>query len=442
MNSYRILKKQGFKFLFWSVIRYFYIRLSNFIGYIFDIVFRSIGFIIRRLDSIIENKDVILFGSDRGRTEKCDTNHLFEWMAKNTDEVTTVWVGGGHFYDNSTYTSCRIKSLQGVHYLLKSPLIVISSNKDDVAIHPSFVPNSTRVIKIHYGDPIHKGSKSNIKEDIDYKVTMSEFTAELWEKRQGITGSYVITGYPRNDLMLDPPQKMVDECRELIPEVNQHKIMLYTPSKSKLYPYTEIKENSVFFPFEDFQNEELSDILKKENILLLLRPHPIDEKKMNKNTNLVYRKMKSYLKELASNCSQIHYLPPSVQSNTVPLLCLSDILVTDYSSIYHDYLLLDRPILFAPYDIELFDEHRGHIYDYNDNTPGYKIESFHMFKEVASELSKGKDIYSQERTKVKERFHKYNDGKSRERMYSFILNELEKESDEQVDYDVIPSSEI
>ena len=64
----------------------------------------------------------------------------------------------------------------------------------------------------------------------------------------------------------------------------------------------------------------------------------------------------------------IHYDPTA---DVYPALADVDLLVTDYSSIYFDFLLLDRPIVFFANDLDLYLRRERHLlFEYRDMTPG------------------------------------------------------------------------
>ena len=77
-----------------------------------------------------------------------------------------------------------------------------------------------------------------------------------------------------------------------------------------------------------------------------------------------------------------------------------DCLVTDYSSIYVDYLLTDHPIIFLPYDRDAYLDERGMNFDYDDVTPGPKPETMEEFFECIKEGLKENDPWKKERGRV------------------------------------------
>ena len=113
-----------------------------------------------------------------------------------------------------------------------------------------------------------------------------------------------------------------------------------------------------------------------------------------------------------TKCSDVQYL-----------LRLSKCLITDYSSIHYDYLLIDRPILFIPYDInEYIKNTSGFNCNYNDFTAGPKITNGKDFFNSIKHALCDKSYYSEERKRVRELVHTYHDNNSSERSYSALKN--------------------
>ena len=79
------------------------------------------------------------------------------------------------------------------------------------------------------------------------------------------------------------------------------------------------------------------------------------------------------------------------------LLNLFDVLITDYSSIYIDYLLLDRPIIFIPYDKQEYLNKRGMNFEYDKVTPGYKPENMEEFLQSLNKILLNKDEFKEDR---------------------------------------------
>jgi CDP-glycerol glycerophosphotransferase (TagB/SpsB family) len=106
--------------------------------------------------------------------------------------------------------------------------------------------------------------------------------------------------------------------------------------------------------------------------------------------------------------------------NPQPLLFYSDILITDYSSIYFDFLLMDRPMIFYNYDYDDYKDKRDFLFSYEDNTPGPKVQTQGELLVAIEKYLNNPELDSEIRTKIKNRFHKYPDGKACERTYKLI----------------------
>lgn len=156
----------------------------------------------------------------------------------------------------------------------------------------------------------------------------------------------------------------------------------------------------------------LDDALARRGILLVIKPHPLQDLsrvEMNRLESIRFitdRKLAEagvQLYELVENCGA---------------------LLTDYSSIYYDYLFLDRPICFMIGDMEAYK--RGFIIDDPlSEMTGPKIRTVPELIAFMDDVLAGKDDYRRERAALKDRVFKYQDDRNCERLFSF-LQEHEK----------------
>ncbi len=107
-------------------------------------------------------------------------------------------------------------------------------------------------------------------------------------------------------------------------------------------------------------------------------------------------------------CYEInHYLP------------FFDLLVTDYSGAYFDFLLLDKPVVFFNYDLQWYIENDyGLYFEYEDIAKGPKCTSWTEVVSASKEILEN-DVWMNERTLIKKKVFKYIDGESSRRAYEF-----------------------
>ena len=101
------------------------------------------------------------------------------------------------------------------------------------------------------------------------------------------------------------------------------------------------------------------------------------------------------------------------------LLENADILLTDYSSVFYEFLLLNRPIGFMLKDME--DYSRGFLSDDPlSEMPGGKIYSLSQLKEFIINCNMNIDPYEDERNRIKKKVYRYFDSNNCKRLLNFI----------------------
>ncbi|HHB1597057.1 TPA: CDP-glycerol glycerophosphotransferase family protein, partial [Vibrio campbellii] len=183
-------------------------------------------------------------------------------------------------------------------------------------------------------------------------------------------------GQPRNDALV---KNQLDSLREktAIRSRGESKHILYAPTWR---PYA----NTKFFPFASFSSQELSTFLEVNDIYIYLRPHP----------HYVFEVEESILA-----LDRVVMFDSECFPEVMDFLSCFDLLITDYSSIYLDFIALTRPVIFIPYDLELYKREVGFSLDYDAFTPGHKVhEQKNLFYSIMESLQSF--IYEEEVKKV------------------------------------------
>ena len=139
--------------------------------------------------------------------------------------------------------------------------------------------------------------------------------------------------------------------------------------------------------------EKLLAFLEENHIFLCIRMHLYDTTGCE------------WLKELDCPGSRIRFLNEDRVADIMEILNVFDLLITDYSSIYIDYLITEKPVLFLPYDREEYLKDRGLNFDYDKVTPGPKPKTFSQFLNSVYDLLYNHDSYVQLRKETNQFFN-------------------------------------
>ncbi|GAF81339.1 unnamed protein product, partial [marine sediment metagenome] len=153
-----------------------------------------------------------------------------------------------------------------------------------------------------------------------------------------------VTGYPRNDALLDtgwPNSRKIDYIDSIKNEVVYEYVFTYLPTFRDSH-----RGNPNLFVRYNFDTNAIHQILERLNAILIVKPHSADNK-LN-------------LPADEKTMQRIYSASDEELPDIYPILSQTDVLITDYSGVYFDYLLLNRPIIFAPFDINQYvKEDRG-----------------------------------------------------------------------------------
>ena len=156
--------------------------------------------------------------------------------------------------------------------------------------------------------------------------------------------------------------------------------------------------------------EEERDFLKKENLVFYMKMHP-----------------KSKVKALFEKISYSNMINIDADVDPYTFLRKVDLLVTDYSSIYSDYLLLDRPSVLFPFDFEEYsNDTRECYFSYEEYMPEIKTYTMSELMEAIVKVLE-KDEGTEGRQKLREQIFTLEDGRSSEYLYQKIQGLYKKQ---------------
>lgn len=418
--------------------------LKRFVHVIYEVVGKTINVIVNLLASAIsllvpKSDNILLFGSWFGKSFADNSKYLYLYCSYNKEELglnKVLWITDSDYVYNDlkgkNLDVYKKWSLSGIWYHYRSGYHFICQQANDINAY--FSVRSKRV-QLWHGVGFKNISaideipnKNSIKYKLSYFIkfittrgfwykfiflSTSQFATEkifnlsfrVWENK------FIEGNYPRNIFLNEKDDKKYLDNRQakLIEEIRVikdkgYKIAFYLPTYRnnayldkngrKIYPLNIDSE-------EEF--DEFDKFLGKNKIYFLSKFHfagnscLIDEKKNFKN------------------------LPMDL--DVYPILKCTDILITDYSSIYADFLFLDKPVIFYPYDLDKYkNQDKGFIFDFDQVTPGEKAFDVESLKSKMIYCLKNDDFKS-ERDKIKKLYF----GNNTEDSFYSLLQKIRSE---------------
>lgn len=332
------------------------------------------------------------------------------WFVKNENDFKDIKIHNVYFYsrDNTKSDKSRFK-----YYNTFSKYIIDCNNY--------IKKKSQHQFRIHltHGTPIKVAKDyGNQCGDTDYVIQASDFFTNVTKELFLVKDEQVIsTGLPRNDILF------YNDKIDFFPEVKRKKTITWFPTyrnhkmfKGKNDATYNMKINFKYgIPLIEDKDDliKLNTILKNKDILLLIKLHPVEDESVVsefKLDNIKLIKEEMFLKN---------------HTNLFNVFANSDALITDYSSVYYDFLLTKKPIGLAIPDLEEYKKHVNLMYDdYEKNIIGEYLYSFDDLINFINNISNDKDNKYDLRMEKLKLYYKYTDGNSSHRVVELLKKNM------------------
>lgn len=353
------------------------------------------------------NKKIWVFGSTFGRRFADNPRYLYTYLQSNNPKIRAVWITHSKeiydFLKNNNTEVYMANSIKGYWLALRGGVYIYDNYSKDVNF---WLSGKSLKFNTWHGLPLKKIQMDN-KFDLvrhpqnrwarfrwglrrlsdekpsDYILTTSEFFKGIFSSAFA-TKNVVINNYPRIDILNGNLKNNIYLASERIiydSMLNNQRDMV----KNIIYMPTFRDSEEKFF--EVINMKELLAFLKANKMVFYVKLHP-------KSKNL--SKFKAVEKD--------NLVLIDKDSDPYTYLNLTDVLITDYSSIYFDYLVLDKPIIFFAYDLSIYlNESRELYFSYEEFTPGKHVTTMpELIKALTEILVENQDIYGDNRKKIRD----------------------------------------
>ena len=351
----------------------------------------------------IRSKRIYVFGAWQGQKFSDNSKYLYLQALKD-DSIKAIWITKNRkIYEHMRakgYPALMHNSLKGIYYQLRAAIYFTSERKKDVSA--LLIGNATRINlwhgvglkrilnddKINHVKPFNtygvlKKSLKRLRSypyRKEYVLSTSETMTKIFSSAFKKTPDKILElGQPRNDVFFDDTLEV-----ENLPFAEMGKqIILYMPTHRN-FGATPIQLCKIF------DLAKLDEFCKTNNLLFVVKKHfchRFDIEHLSGYANIL-------------DITQTDY-------DTQLLLKKASILITDYSSCYVDYLLLDRPVIFYNYDYENYVLNDRDLYfDYEQTTPGPKVKTFPCLLNCLEQaVHSDNDEYRKERKRINNIFY-------------------------------------
>ncbi len=395
--------------------------MSNFFNAILKTsLVRFYQFLFNMMGFLPVKKKLVIFESFLGKQYSCNPRAIYEYLSEHHPEFQLLWSVDKNYkqrFEGLDLPFVYRFSLKWLFLVPRAEYWVTNSRM------PNWIrkPKHTVYLQTWHGTPLKKlaadieevhmpGTNTEIYKENFYKearnwdflISPNSYSTGIFQKAFHYQNKILETGYPRNDFLINQNNK---------DRINSIKRIMGIPLNKKVILYAPTWRDDEYFSKGRYKftiKMDLKQLQKElgEDYVLLLRMHYLIANQLDVSdySGFVYD---------ASNHHDIR-----------ELYLISDLLITDYSSVFFDYMCLKRPIIFYTYDIESYrDQLRGFYFDFEKEAPGPLVKSTGDLIDAIKQLESSESAFIDSYLNFHRKFCHLENGISAERVVKSVFRE-------------------
>ncbi len=365
-----------------------------------------------------KKKNLVIFESFFGKSYSDNPRAIYEYLRQHYPELKLYWSADRRHVD--TFKKHNVKfaarfSLKWLFIMTRAKYWVVNTRM------PLWLPKPKKTIYVQtwHGTPLKKlgvdieqvlmpGTttekyKKNFLYEAskwDYLISPNRYSTEIFTRAFGFNKTIIESGYPRNDFLINHNNlETIKKIKQKLRLPLNKKIILYAPTwrDNQYYSTGKYKFNL------QLDLDKLQSVIGDSYIFILRLHYLVAE-------NLDLSDYENFAFDL------------SEYEDIRELYLISDLLITDYSSVFFDYANLKRPMLFYVYDIDNYREHlRGFYFDLEHNAPGPLVKTTDELIAEIQKLEQSEYSLSETFSTFYAKFCSLEDGKASQRAADAIF---------------------
>ena len=353
------------------------------------------------------NKKIICFGSMMGKEFIDNPKYLFLYLISKSNYHCYWFTSSRNVFNRlkeNGYSVVFNYSFKAIKILNKAGYLIFGWGLGDF-IRISFSKDTVKILTWHGHQfkrldtdwkHLPENERKKIFRDYGknfYMISPSKSVNKFISSAFQIESNKIfVTGLPRNDIFFQVDEKFIESIKKKYNISKKFKrIILYAPTFRNQQLIAE-------FPLNEEDFKDLNNFLKVTNTLLICKAHFANKVILFKNSNNV-KVIEKFV---------------DIQE----LVIISDILITDYSTIYFDFILMQKPAILFTYDLEQYIKYPGIYHKLEDIAIGPIVKNG---KELVNSLKTSSNWIPKFKNRiieVRNKYWDYHDGNSCERFFN------------------------